>query len=64
MKIMFLKISSARMVGSARLMDTASELRLIRYMWSVAALNIDTFTNSFLMVSIEPGHDVCMKSLH
>ena len=27
-------------------------------------LNIDTFASSFLMVSIEPGREVCRKSLH
>ena len=28
------------------------------------ALNIDTFANLFLMVSIEPGHEFCRKALN
>ena len=49
------------MLGPERLMYPSSDLRLIRSMWSMVALNIDTFANSFLMVSIEPVRDVCRK---
>ena len=30
----------------------------------MVALNIDIFANSFLMVSIEPGREVCRKALN
>ena len=30
----------------------------------MVALNIDTFDNSFTMVPIEPGREVCRKALH
>ena len=38
-------------------MDLSSEFQLIRSMWSMVALKIDTSANSFLMVSIEPGRE-------
>ena len=44
-------------------MNPSSELRIIRSIWSMVDLNIDTFANSFLMVYIEPGREVCRKAL-
>ena len=52
------------MFGSARLMDPSSELKFIISMWSMVALKIDTFDNSFLMVSIEPSREICKKAMH
>ena len=49
------QVSAAIILGSARLMDPSLKLQLIRSMWSMVALKIDTFTDLFLMVSIEPG---------
>ena len=45
-------------------MDPSPELKLIISMWYMVALKFDTFDNSFVTVSIEPGHDVCRKALH
>ena len=58
------EFSATRIFGSARLMDPSSELRLIISMWYMFALKIDTFANSFLMVSIEPGRKGFRKALH
>ena len=63
-RLYFWEISAARILVSARLMDSSPEFQLIRSMWSMVDLNIDTFANWFLMVSIEPGREVCRKALH
>ena len=63
-RLSFREVSAARILGYARLMDSSSELRLIKSMWSMVALKIDTFSNLFLMVSIEPGCEVCRKAFH
>ena len=63
-RLSFWEVSSARIIGSARLMDPSSKLRLSRSMWSMVALNIVKFDNLFLMVSIEPGREVCKKLLY
>ena len=46
------------------LMDPSSEFQPIRSMWYIVALKINTFADSFLMVFIEPSHEVCRKALH
>ena len=43
-------------------MHLSSKLRLIRPMWSMIALKIDTFTKSFLVLYIEPGREVYKKA--
>ena len=58
------KFFYVKILGYVRLMDSSSRLRSIKYMWSVVALNIDTFDNLFFMVSTEPGREVCRKALH
>ena len=63
-RLSFSEVSAARIIGSARLIDPSSELHLIISMWSMVALNIDTFSNLFFMVSIEPGHKFCRKELN
>ena len=63
-RLSFWEVSATRILGYARLIHPSSELRLIRSMWSMVPLNIDTFDNSFLMVSIEPGFEVCRKALY